>query len=134
MVRRSSGARRAAKIIDQQAVIDAYQADRFDWAKYTRCSLCRRRCQINNYADRKVRVSQNKVGKLFVCPWCKPREGVNIAKQLIGQALMLNASSHTPGKRCSCVECQSRRLLHTNFPTVAKLYNVAEGPKPKKVK
>lgn len=51
------------------------EAQDTSWKKYARCVLCRKRFCVNNYKDRKVRVSQLKIGGKIICPWCKGHDG-----------------------------------------------------------
>jgi hypothetical protein len=51
-------------------IIDDGNGDK-SWMRWTKCFVCRRRFCVNNYEDRKVRVSQLKVKGKVLCPGCR---------------------------------------------------------------
>lgn len=88
------------------------------WKKYARCSLCRYRYVVNNYADRKVRVNQDKIGGKIVCPWCKHRYG-KFGVQLLLFAEQTANRSCGGDDDCKCQVHVARRILkaHAEAPT-----------------
>jgi hypothetical protein len=115
MPTRDMGRSRLAKAIRRQQKIEATLD--VSWKKYARCSLCNYRYVVNNYPDRKARVSQDKIGGKIVCPWCRHRYGK------FGVQLMLLAEKLAAGdgpilcsheEDCKCLRCVASRVLQTH--------------------
>ncbi len=43
------------------------------WHKYARCFICRKTFVVNNFPDRKVRMSSYVRRKKIICPFCRSR-------------------------------------------------------------
>ena len=92
------------------------------WVKYARCKICRRRFVANNYADRKVRLRDLKIGGLLFCPWCKHRDGKFVAQLYLLAERISRGHCELLGddETCKCPTHVARRILkaHDEAPTV----------------
>lgn len=85
-----------------------------DWKKWVKCGLCGGRFVVNNYDDRKIRISQHKIGGVIVCGWCKTRYGVFVVQLLkIAQQAADGAMLHciAPAATCKCTGHVALRVL-----------------------
>ena len=87
------------------------------WMKHAKCSLCRGKFCVNNYADHKVRIP--KIAGKIVCPWCAGRDGKYIIQlRLIAEAVSKKQSPTCLVENCKCLSCVAYRVLeaHDSLP------------------
>jgi hypothetical protein len=112
---RGEGRSRITRATQKQEKAGALWAED-DWRKYAKCFKCRHLFVANNYADRKVRVNNLKIGGKIICPWCRTRGG----KRFVQFFLMLEKLAHEkvcdyPVEQdettCKCTYHVARRLI-----------------------
>jgi hypothetical protein len=89
------------------------------WMKWTKCSICRGKFCVNNYADRRVRINQWKIAGKIVCPWCRGRDGVYLIQlRLIAEKLAARRNADCQVENCKCLSCVAYRVLeaHDSLP------------------
>lgn len=107
---------RAARKQRQAAAL--WDEEQNKWKKYAKCSICRRRFVVNNYPDRKVRVSRHKIGGKIVCPWCADRDGKFVVQlMLIAERTACLPGAHLDDMTMTC--CVAKRVLqaHEELPS-----------------
>jgi hypothetical protein len=117
----SSGRTRIAKSRRRQRRQAAlYDPEQNSWKKYAKCSICRRAFCVNNYPDRKVRVSKDKIGGKIVCAWCKDRDGKFVVQLMLAceKWTLMMAPHVEEHPDCKCTVCQVDRILkrHDELP------------------
>lgn len=118
------GRTRKGRAARKQARASELWAEAEKWKKYARCVLCRRRFCVNNYSDRRVKVSHLKIAGKIVCPWCHGKD----AKFLIQLMLIVEKVAkgdittcyETKPEGCKCLMCVAERVLkaHAEAPTI----------------
>lgn len=88
------------------------------WMKYAKCSICRQRFVVNNYPDRKVRLSHHKLGDKIVCPWCRDRDGKYLVQLRLIAEKVAQQEQHID-MACKCLPCVTARILqaHDELPS-----------------